>query len=232
MKRMVYGVNSVLALPPFAKILVLQTVYNRLKSKLEKFSSVTVLEKQEFLRHISDDLNHQGIVAFVQSDIKVSGIDSIKNQENRVVLLDAISDVGNVGNIVRSSVAFGFSSLIYTKHDMPDVASNPVIEKTSVGTLSNLNLICHGNINDAILRLKKANFWIVGLDGSGTMNLNEFALKYHDEKICIVLGSEGKGLRPRVKQLCDVTVFIKTTSLVESLNVSTAAGICFSALFS
>jgi 23S rRNA (guanosine2251-2'-O)-methyltransferase len=96
------------------------------------------------------------------------------------------------------------------------------VAKASAGAIEYTPVIRVGNLNQSIERLKKAGFWIYGLDERGTQTYNEVTFA---ERTVIVLGGEGKGLHQHVKEHCDALLRIPMAGAIASLNVSVAAGI-------
>jgi len=86
------------------------------------------------------------------------------------------------------------------------------------------------NLNQTLKQLQQNDFWCVGLAGEATQTLPEFAAHKLPAKICVVMGSEGEGLRRMVRENCDELIKIPMTGSVESLNVSVATGIALQAL--
>ena len=94
--------------------------------------------------------------------------------------------------------------------------------KASAGTFEFLPICRVTNLSRAIEKLKKAGFWVVGMDGYAKTTIDKMN---KNGKIAVVMGSEGKGMRRLVEESCDETVKLKMDERVESLNVSTAAAI-------
>ena len=94
--------------------------------------------------------------------------------------------------------------------------------KASAGAALRIPIARVTNLTDAIEQLKERGYWIVAATGSGTTSIVELDL---DRPLVIVIGNEGKGLRPRVENACDYRVFIPLVGPIESLNASVAAGI-------
>jgi 23S rRNA (guanosine2251-2'-O)-methyltransferase len=108
---------------------------------------------------------------------------------------------------------------------MPD--ENGSIAKAACGCLELVEIVKVINLKSSLDKLKKLGFWVVGLDIEGT---NDIAGNAGTDKLVIVVGSEGKGMRRQTREACDFLVRIPIASTVESLNASTAASIVFYAL--
>lgn len=165
---------------------------------------------------------HQGIILEVE-DIKTYTIEEVLPNINKeyplVVILDHLEDPHNFGAIIRSSEAFGVDAIIIPNDRSVDITSTVV--KTSVGTIEKMKIIKVPNINNAIEKLKKYNYWIVGTD----MNGEDYTTIDYKTKIALIIGNEGKGISNLVKRNCDYLAKIPMTGTVNSLNASVACGI-------
>ena len=95
--------------------------------------------------------------------------------------------------------------------------------KTSAGAAVRVPVARAGNLNNTLKTFKKMGIFVLGLDGDGDVSLPDLALA--KEPVCIVVGSEGKGLSRLVRENCDQIVSIPIDSAMESLNASMAVGI-------
>lgn len=185
---------------------------------------------QTRLTQVAGGANHQGVVAisapvsYVELEDMLNtiavDIDAVRAKIPVLLMLDQIEDPHNFGAILRSAVAFGIQGVIVPKHHMAPL--NTVAIKTSAGAALRIPIARVTNLTDAIEQLKERGYWIVGATGSGTTPLTALDL---GRPVVIVIGSEGKGLRPRVEKACDYRVSIPLVGPVESLNASVAAGI-------
>ena len=166
---------------------------------------------------------HQGIIALVHS-IFLDNIDNLSYAKgiDRIVILDQVTDPQNIGAIVRSATAFGFTKLILLKDYAPE--ENAVIAKVASGSLELIEVAKVTNLKTTIEILKKKGFWISGLDLNGKDSLSSLT-KF--DKIVVVIGSEGKGMRYLTKKCCDFLIRISISNEVQSLNASSAASIIF-----
>lgn len=168
----------------------------------------------------------QGIIAFIK-DYEYKELRHIVNKlkdktKSVIAILDEITDPHNFGAIIRSAVCMGVDAIIIPKHNSAEV--NHTVLKTSSGTAKLIDIAIEGNLNNSIRFLKDNGYWIAGADLSGEKFINEADLK---NKIGIVLGSEGTGMRKNVKENCDFLVKIPMSGKTDSLNVSVSAGIIF-----
>lgn len=169
---------------------------------------------------------HQGIIAYVNS-IFLDNLSKLSFNENKdkIVILDQITDPQNIGTIIRSAIAFGITKIILPTDNTPEETAS--IAKAASGCLELAEIVKVVNLKSTIEALKKKGFWIAGLDAQGkdTPNkLQEF------EKIAVIIGSEGKGMRRLTLEACDLLVKIPISEKVESLNAASAASIVFYSL--
>ncbi len=137
------------------------------------------------------------------------------------LLLDGITDPHNLGAILRSAEIAGCHGVFVAKDRSCPVT--PVVEKTAAGALSHLLLCQVTNLSRTLDELKKAGVWCYGLAGDeGSQGLFDVDLSGN---LALVVGSEGKGMRPNVRSHCDGLLAIPMQGQVESLNASVAAGI-------
>ncbi|MCF6180276.1 MAG: 23S rRNA (guanosine(2251)-2'-O)-methyltransferase RlmB [Geopsychrobacter sp.] len=138
-----------------------------------------------------------------------------------LLLLDGITDPHNLGALLRSAEIAGCHGVIVAKDRSCPVT--PVVEKTAAGALSHLPLCQVTNLARTVEELKAAGIWCYGLAGDeGSQNL--FATDLTGD-LALIVGSEGKGLRPNVRKHCDGLLSIPMRGQVESLNASVAAGV-------
>lgn len=145
-----------------------------------------------------------------------------------VVALDQVEDPHNVGAILRSSAAFGAQALVTQDRHTP--SESGALAKAASGALDIVPWIRVPNLAAALARLAELGYWRVGLEGSAPARVGEADL---GARIALVLGAEGKGLRPLTVKNCDHLARIPiapASPLIDSLNVSNAAAVALYAL--
>jgi len=181
---------------------------------------IVLLETFE-LNNISNSNNHQGIVVFASKIIKKKLSEYLKklySKKSRILILDQLTDPQNVGSIIRSAFAFNFDAVCLLKNNSP--IETPSLIKASAGEIDNIQILEIGNLVQEIKILKKENFFIYGLDGEGKIKIQDID---NDNRIALIIGAEGKGLRNLTKQNVDELVKIDINPKCNSLNAANAA---------
>lgn len=169
-------------------------------------------------------VNDQGVVALM-SAISYIDFGEWLNKADistypAVLLLDEIEDPGNFGAILRTAAAAGMSAVLVPKHRQAPV--NATVYKTSAGTAGRIPIVRAGNLNQAVLKLKDAGFWIGGLDMEGDRELWDLEV---DRPLAFIIGNEGSGIRQKTLEHCDYHIRIAMDNNVESLNASVSAAL-------
>ncbi len=170
---------------------------------------------------------HQSIIGYFSEKESLDVADLIERALSRepaptLVLLDEIQDPQNLGAILRSAEALGIQGIV-----LPRRRSAPLNEsaaKTSAGAIEHLDCATVSNLTHAVDLLKKAGFWIVGVDAAGGTPCHAFSF---DMPHALIIGGEAKGIRPLLRKRCDFSVTIPMTGATESLNASAAAAVIF-----
>lgn len=182
------------------------------------------------LDRLASSANHQGVVAFVAPVVYRTLEDLLEEiapsqelvleRQPLLVALDQIEDPHNYGAILRTAVAAGAAGVLVPRHHMAPL--NAAALKASAGAALRVPIARVANLTQALETLKAHGFWVAGASPAGDLSVWE--MDWH-RPLVIVLGNEGRGLRPRVAQACDLLVSIPLRGPVASLNVSVAAGI-------
>jgi len=166
--------------------------------------------------------NNQGIGAKVADYQYLTLEDAMaKDKTNKVfVMLDSLEDPHNLGAILRSADAFSIDGIIIPKNRSVQLTNT--VAKVSTGAIEHVDVISVTNLNQAIKKMKDNGFWVVGTDAETDQTIHDINV---DTDLCIVIGSEGKGISRLVKQNCDYVVKIPMSGHVNSLNASVSAAL-------
>ncbi|HZB91076.1 MAG TPA: 23S rRNA (guanosine(2251)-2'-O)-methyltransferase RlmB [Stellaceae bacterium] len=184
-----------------------------------------VLDRRDFEQLLPQGAVHQGMALAAEAlpardlDDVLDGI-SDAAPPHLIVLLDQVSDPHNVGAILRSAAAFAARAVVMPEHGAPPVTG--ALAKAASGALEAVPLIRVTNLARTLDRLKEAGFWCVGLEEGAARTLAETD---PGERVALVLGAEGSGLRRLTRERCDLLARLPTRGEPASLNVSNAAAI-------
>ena len=140
---------------------------------------------------------------------------------NKIVLLDEVQDPGNLGTIIRSSLAFGIDTIILSENTVD--LYNPKVLRATQGMYAHINIISMASV-DAINKLKELGFTILGTNVENGVDVRDVDSSFKS-KFCLIMGNEGNGVRSNIQDMCDKNLYIKTSDKVESLNVGVACSI-------
>lgn len=177
---------------------------------------------------VPSQTRHQGVVArqvqtqLLQLEELLAGLEITDSKPfPRILALDSIQDPHNLGAILRSALAAGFPSIILTRERSAPLTGT--VARISAGAISHLRICQVVNLAETLKLLKQNGFWIFGtVANSSALSLYEvdFSLP-----LCLVIGSEGKGIRPLVQKMCDQLITIPMQGEFNSLNASVAAAV-------
>lgn len=169
-------------------------------------------------RAVSD--GHQGICAEV-SEFRYADADALLALEAPlIVVLDQVQDPQNLGAICRTAECAGASAVVIPERRSAEVT--PSVCKASAGAVEHLPVARVRNLADFLAAAKQAGIWCYGADADGRIGYAEID---YAGPVALVLGSEGRGLRPRVAAACDALVALPLRGQIESLSVSAAAAV-------
>jgi len=184
-----------------------------------------VLDRRDFDALLPPGAVHQGM-ALAAEPLPVRDIDDVLDGIAQatgpqvIVLLDQVTDPHNIGAILRSAAAFAARAVVLPEHGAPPVTG--VLAKAASGALEAVPLLRVTNLARTLDRLKEAGFWCVGLEEGAGKTLAEID---PGNRIGLVLGAEGSGLRRLTRERCDLLARLPTRGEPASLNVSNAAAI-------
>jgi len=177
------------------------------------------------LDRLTNGQRHQGVVAKVRgfgysnfSDLLQHLSDSPHSQW--ILLLDGLTDPRNFGAVLRTAEAVGIQHVLIPKDR--SVGLSPIVVKASAGAVHHLKIYKVTNLRRSIAALKEQGFWIVGLHAQAAEN---FYCRDFPDRLGIVLGSEGNGIRPLIQRECDFLVGIPMLGKIGSLNVAVAGAV-------
>jgi 23S rRNA (guanosine2251-2'-O)-methyltransferase len=177
-----------------------------------------LVEPKDIDKVTGSDAVHQGVLIEAEP-LKPKRLDAL-GDTTLVLVLDQVTDPHNVGAILRSAVAFGAGALITTSRHSPHESG--VLAKSASGALEHIDQIEVKNLADALGQLHEAGFQTIGLDSDGPAELEE---SFSGEKIALVLGAEGKGLRQKTRETVTTLARLDMPGVIRSLNVSNAAAV-------
>ncbi len=177
-----------------------------------------IVEPREIDRITGSDAVHQGALIEARP-LKPKPLEAL-GDARLVVVLDQVTDPHNVGAVMRSAVAFGAGALITTTRHSP--TESGVLAKSASGALEHIDMIEVRNLADALDKLHAAGFQTIGLDSEGPAELES---TFAGDRIALVLGAEGKGLRQKTRETVTALARLDMPGVIRSLNVSNAAAV-------
>ena len=176
------------------------------------------IPKLQFLKKYGGKRTQGIVVTFTGKIIKE--IPSFGNNSNNICLLalDNVEDPQNMGQIIRTAECAGIDGILIPEHR--NVQATSTVLQVSQGAFIHLPLYNCINLHQQLRQLKSQDFWIVGVENSVKAK-NWHELDYQ-RKLVIVMGSEGKGIRPIIRKTCDDLLTIPMQGTLNSLNVSAA----------
>lgn len=161
--------------------------------------------------------DHQGVVAEVSEFAYAAEEQVLGKPDALLVVLDEVQDPRNFGAICRVAEAAGADGIVIPRHRSAEVTAT--VCKSSAGAVEHIPIAQVRNIADFLEQAKQRQFWVYG----AAMGGNRWDGIDWTGSAVLVMGSEGKGLRPRVAAACDALVSLPQLGRIESLNVATAA---------
>jgi 23S rRNA (guanosine2251-2'-O)-methyltransferase len=164
--------------------------------------------------------DHQGVVAWCEPFRYADAYELAKHDAPLLVCLDQVTDPHNLGAVVRSSEGAGATAVILPAHG--SVRVTPAVCRASAGAVEHLPVAVVPNLARFLADVKRNDLWAYAADSEGSVPMWETDFS---GGVALVLGAEGKGVRPLVRRTCDATVAIPLAGKVGSLNVSVAAAV-------
>lgn len=189
----------------------------------------TLVTKDELDRAFPPGTVHQGIALSCQPLAEASVMDIIikgtQKPRSVVVVLDQVTDPHNIGAVLRSACAFGADGVVMQSKHAPEMTG--ILAKTACGALEHIAVAYETNLSRALEKFQESHYTVIGLDEHAEKTFSQL---YKYDRVVIVLGAEGTGMRRLVKEHCDVLVKLPTQAPIASLNVSNAAAVALYAL--
>ncbi len=177
---------------------------------------------REELDRLVGGVRHQGVVAVGRPPRAASLEEILERRPPVVVVCDGITDPRNVGAIFRSAEAAGAGALALARDRAPRLS--PALVRAAAGAVEWLPHLRVVNVARLLVRLRAEGFWVLGLDAGAERSIFEPSA-FPGAPLALVVGSEGRGLRPLVSRSCDLKIAIPMAGRTASLNVSVAAAV-------
>jgi 23S rRNA (guanosine2251-2'-O)-methyltransferase len=183
---------------------------------------VTYADVADLGRLVPNDAPHQGVVIEVAplEDIWLGDLLAEAPERAVLLVLDQVTDPHNVGAIMRSAAAFGAIGIVTQDRHSP--IEGGVLAKAASGALERVPWARVVNLSRALEEIAEAGFWRIGLAGDAKTELKD---ALGPQRVALVLGAEGPGMRQNVRDHTDAVAKLPISDAVESLNVSNATAI-------
>jgi len=178
-----------------------------------KFESVARTEAPQGVLAMAQPLHEHDLEDLIGPDAR--------GRDPFLLLLDGVTDPGNLGAILRSAECAGVTGVVLPRHRAAGVTA--AVTKSAAGAIEHLRMTRVAGLPKAMGRMADAGVWSVGLDAGGETTIQE--LKVTDQPVALVMGAEGSGLSRLVRERCDTIAHIPLGGVLGSLNVSAAAAI-------
>jgi 23S rRNA (guanosine2251-2'-O)-methyltransferase len=170
------------------------------------------------LERLCGSADHQGVCAEVEPFRYAAPADLLRDPDALVIALDEVQDPRNLGAVCRVAEVAGASGVVIGERRAAQVT--PVVCKASAGAVEHLPVARVRNLADYLGEAKRAGAWVYGASATEAVPYDQ---PDYRGRVVVVFGSEGRGLRPRVRAACDALIALPVKGRVDSLNVSAAA---------
>ena len=178
------------------------------------------VKPERVLSEAAGTRDHQGVVAWCEPFRYGDAYELAAAERPLLVCLDQVTDPHNLGAVARSAEGAGATGVVVPAHGSARVT--PAVCRASAGAVEHLPVAVVPNLARFLGDVKGPDLWAYAADSEGTIPLWESDLR---SGVAVVLGAEGKGVRPLVRRTCDATIAIPLAGKVGSLNVSVAAAV-------
>jgi 23S rRNA (guanosine2251-2'-O)-methyltransferase len=232
--KIIYGINPVLesinaAFEGVKEILISDATDRQalraIKAQAARLGLTVASVPPGVLDALVGNQRHQGVVAkiepypYLSLDQVLEDL-SVATAVEIVLVLDGLTDPRNFGALLRTAEAVGVHYVLIPKDRSVDVT--PLVYKASAGAVHHLRIAKVTNLRRALASLKEIGYWITGLDVRSRQTIYDCR---YPAKLALVVGSEGKGIRPVVLAECDFKVAIPMLGRIASLNVAVAGAV-------
>lgn len=178
------------------------------------------LKPERMLSEAAGTRDHQGVVAWCEPFRYADAHELAAVELPLIVCLDQVTDPHNLGAVVRSAEGVGATGVVLPAHG--SVRVTPAVCRSSAGAVEHLPIAVVPNLARYLAEIKSSDLWAYAADSEGSLSMWQADLT---GGVALVLGAEGKGVRPLVRRTCDAIVSIPLAGKVGSLNVSVAAAV-------
>jgi len=172
----------------------------------------TIYVSSDILKKLSNTNSPSSIIGLVRKKKEKPELGS------KILILDNIQDPGNLGTVIRSSVAFNFDTIVLSK-DTVDLY-NPKVVRATEGMIYKINIIVK-DLEEFIKSIKD-KYTIYGTNVINGVNIDSITIR---DNIAVVIGNEGQGISKNISDLCDKNLYIAMSNKCESLNAAVASSI-------
>ena len=223
------GINSTISIIKSNRFRIekLLIIKNSKAEKDQKLKKALKALKSNIIRRVNDRklssrFKTQGVAITFSGDLILDESDGYPIEKDSCLLvLDQVEDPQNFGQIIRTVECAGIKGIIYSKHHSVPLTDTAL--QVSQGAFVNMKFYEVTNLRNELKKLKKHNFWVVGLENS--VNASPWYSIDYSDKTAIVVGSEGAGVRKKVLETCDFIATIPMQGITNSLNVGAATSV-------
>jgi 23S rRNA (guanosine2251-2'-O)-methyltransferase len=222
MRELVYGRNAARELYRGPRQVLEAWVTERAEAQIPWLDAGprAQVKPERVLSEAAGTRDHQGIVAWCEPFRYADAYELVKTGSPLLVCLDQVTDPHNLGAVIRSAEGAGATGVVVPAHG--SVRVTPVVCRSSAGAVEHLPVAVVPNLARYLADIKGQSLWAYAADSEGSVPMWDADLT---GGIALVLGAEGKGVRPLVRRTCDGVIAIPLAGKVGSLNVSVAAAL-------
>ena len=223
------GINNTISIIKSKRFQIkkLSIIRNSQAEKNQKLNKALKIVESNLISKVNDKklssrFKTQGVAITFSGDLILDENADYPNEKDSCLLvLDQVEDPQNFGQIIRTVECAGIKGIVYSKHH--SVSLTETVLQVSQGAFVNMKFYEVTNIRNELKKLKKNNYWVVGLENS--VNANPWYSIDYSDKTAIVIGSEGNGIRKKVLETCDFIATIPMQGITNSLNVGAATSV-------